>query len=169
MNEFNEEFQRKPGDPPDFKGSYLLEGGEADNAESYNDIAGFNSDYVTNPATPNWVKVKIVHVEERQTTHKNPKDRMNYLLIVFVTVDGKYKQRQTYFKQKQLGALQRVFDIKKLKNSKQLLGKELWVHLGLRDGTGAMIHQKFADIDAYSLEERGESKPSFGQGEDIPF
>lgn len=168
MNEFRDDNQKKAEDPPDFEGFYELdESGEY--TESYADLPSLNPDYINDLDTPNWLEVKVAQVEERRTKHKNPRDRIHYLMLTYVTVDGNYKHKQTYFKQREVGRLQKLLNIKKLTNPKQLLGRQFWVHLGLRSGTGPTSHQQFADIDSYSLERREDVRPSFGQGEELPF
>ena len=112
--------------------------------------------YVEDVDNPNWLEVEVVAVTEEETKHKEPKDRRKYLRIAYLTTDGQWSHEQNYFKGEDLKLLFQLFEIKSVKEADSLVNKKLWIHLGLRLGTGRYRNFNFVAIDGYSLDSRSE-------------
>lgn len=107
---------------------------------------------------PKWNKVQIESMVE--ATSKN---NSKFSWITFVGLDANFRHRMAVFSSKDISPLAIIFGIKRITDTSQLEGRELWVTFGKNTGRDGTIYAK---INSYSTRNPDEEQGSI-QGADL--
>ena len=110
---------------------------------------------------PEWNRVVVNNIADA-TTSKNKQ----YWRVTYYSTTASWRHSQAYFRDNDLQPLARALGIELLEDTDQLLGHELFVKLGVRDGRGENAGNQYVNCTDYQAINDGEPRVNTS---DVPF